>query len=707
MLPREPNLATLFSPSSYDEWRKLVDADLQGAPFERKLVTHTYEGLSLKPLYTAQDFDNSQDGSGFSGTVPYIRGSIPTGTSACRWDIRQEHADPEPNTLNLAILDDLTHGVTSVLLRLDLAARHSLDADDPAAAALAGLDGAMIYTAADLATAFDGVFLDMIGVALEPGSAFIPAAAQLAALWQSRGVPFDRARGAFNADPLAVLARDGHLPYPIDEGLRRAADLAAWTRRRFRNVTSLRVGTAPYHHAGCTATQDLAFSMATALEYLRAGARAGLSVDETAGQMVFSFGLGTQFFLAAAKLRAARRLWTRVVEAAGGSPDAARMRLHARPSRRVFTTRDPWVNILRNATAVFAAAVGGAESIGSVPFDAPLGPPSALGRRIARNTHLILQEESHLHRVNDPAGGSWYVESLTESLAQAAWPILQAIEREGGMARALASGWVAHQIDAARAPRAKNLATRKDAITGVSEFPDLAEDLPPRPAVDRTALRTYATHRLRTHRAGVDPADALRALGAANAPGELSEAAFAAAVAGASIGQIAGALGSAVGESLHAPLAVHPYAEAYEHLREASDQYQAACGVRPRVLLAALGPTADHLARVHFARGFFESGGFEAVTVDCGLDPARAAEALRDTGAHVAVLCSSDKLYPEHAGPAAAALHRAGARTVILAGNPGAHEAAYRAAGIDRFIFVKCDVVQILSELLTQEGVLA
>src|SRR5262249_37771197 len=246
-------------------------------------------------------------------------------------------------------------------------------------------------------------------------------------LWRRRGVPLDQARGAFNADPLAVLARDGQLPMSPATTLAQMANLAAWTAKHYPNVTAVRVGTAPYHHAGATAAQDLAFGMATAVEYLRAMTQAGLSVDVAAGQILFSISLGTHHFLALAKLRAARRLWARVVQACGGSPAAGAMCIHARVSKRVLTLRDPYVNLLRNTAACYAAALGGADAITSVPFDAVAGPPDSFSRRIARNTSLILQEEAHLHRVIDPAGGSSYLEWLTNQVAKHAWHIFQEI----------------------------------------------------------------------------------------------------------------------------------------------------------------------------------------------------------------------------------------------------------------------------------------
>src|SRR5262249_22674770 len=240
---------------------------------------------------------------------------------------------------------------------------------------------------------------------LEAGAAFLPAVALLVALWQRRSVTPEQARGAFNADPLAVLARDGQLTVSPAPALAQLAYPPARAAKQYPHVTPLRRRTAPYHHAGATAVQDVACGMATAVEYLRAMSRAGLDIDTAARQILFSISVGTHHFLAIAKLRAARRLWARVVQACGGSPSAGAMCIHARVSKRVLTLRDPYVNLLRNTAACYAAALGGADAITSVPFDAVAGPPDSFSRRIAPHTALILPEGGHPHRVNDPAGG--------------------------------------------------------------------------------------------------------------------------------------------------------------------------------------------------------------------------------------------------------------------------------------------------------------
>ena len=366
----------------------------------------------------------------------------------------------------------------------------------------------------------------------------------------------------------------------------------------------------------------------------------------------------------------------------------------------VLTARDPYVNLLRNTVGVFAAGVGGAESITSLPFDSIMGPPDDFSRRIARNTALILQEEAHLHRVIDPAGGSWFLDRLTQQLAEKAWDIFQQIERQGGMLAALTDGWVARQIDSAFAPRAKNIARRKEGITGVSEFPDVREQRVIHSPVDISALRAAAACRI----AAARRTDGSLSFSTSK---DLTSSAVEFAMQAATIGQLARALGFHKDPFEIMPLELRSFAEPFEVLRDASDAWHAAHGKRPTVFLVNMGPVSHHTARATYSKNFFEAGGFDVIGNDGFQNDDAAADAFVKSGATVAVICSSDKLYPELVPQAAGKLKSAGAKTVVLAGNPGANEAAWREAGVDRFIFIKCDVLATLREMLHEEGVLA
>jgi len=717
MIEKDLKVLDDFPPDSYDSWKAQAVADLKGVPFEKKMITHTYEGIDIQPIYTPESWPSANDPSGFPGSPPYTRGTTPLGHSVDGWDVRQEVLHPEPTEVNRIVLEELDNGVTSIELKLDAVASAGLDADDPESVELCGRDGVMVYSLGDLDEALKDVQMDVVPVSLEAGAAFLPAAALLAALWDERALEGSKILGAFNADPLGTLMRDGALLQPLDVALLHMTDLAAWTTRHLPNVSSIRVSTAVYHNAGADSVQDLAFAMGTAVEYLRGMTAAGLEFDAAVRQIAFYETVGCRFFQSIAKLRALRKLWAKVIEVCGANVNAASgLRLIVETSRRVMTHRDPWVNLLRNTAASFTGAVAGADAIITLPMDAAAGLSVESTRRLARNTQLILQEECQLNQTVDPAGGSWFLEKLTDEMAEKAWSLFRQIEGQGGMIKAAASGWISDQIRAIETRREQDIATRKAAITGVSAHPDVFEKELSRPTSNYPELRAKAAGRLVKWRHERRQGNSVADFGAVVAKshrgnGELMATAVQAARAGATIGEIAATLAgpeaNRQGEST-TPLAAHPYAAAYEQLRDMVDAYAKTHGdKRPRVFLANMGTPNEFLARANYARDFFEAGGFEPVDNGGFTDAHVAAAAFAASHAEIAVICSTDARYATDVEQVAPKLVAAGARTVVLAGNPGSNEARYRAAGVNQFIFIKCNVFEIVRSLLHQEGVLA
>ncbi|NFV78798.1 methylmalonyl-CoA mutase family protein [Magnetospirillum aberrantis] len=684
------SLASDFPTPTREQWLAAVDKALKGAPFDKKLVTPLYEGIAVQPLYTRAD---SPVENGLPGLAPYTRGAVAAGAGPDGWAIRTEHDTPDLQALNDAVLTDLMRGATALTIRFDAAVHNGLDGDDVRAEDLAGRGGAMIYSVDDLDHALRGVLLDLAPVSLEAGAQAEAAAAVLAALWRNRGVAPDQASGAFNADPLGVLASEGKLPQTLDTALSRLAGLAAWTAANWPNVTAVGVDTSVHYDAGATEAQDLAAALATGLTYLRAMIDGGLGIDDACRQMAFTFSVGCDQFLSIAKLRAARLLWARLTEACGATPPARAMHIHARTARRILSRRDPWVNMLRTTVAAFAAGIGGANSVAVAPFDAALGPSDDFARRIARNSQILLQEESSLSKVADPAGGSWYVETLTRQLADAAWALFQDIEGRGGMATVLLDGSWAEQLAASWAARERNIAKRKDSLTGINEFPNILEQAVERPAPDFATLRMQASVRLAPARIEVQ---ALRA----DTMDDLVDAAE----LGVSLGRMAALLADGTGCSVSS-LPRHRHAESFEALRDAADAHKAATGAWPSVFLANLGRVAQHTARATYAKNFFEAGGIQALGNSGFKDAGSCVQAFKDSGARIAVLCGGDAQYEEHAEAFARALKAAGVKTLFLAGNPGDKREIYAAAGVDSFISVGCDVLAILRSTLADLGV--
>jgi len=528
----ELSTAALFPDASREQWQRLVSGvlaksgkpGLEGEDAEQALSTLLEDGLRVKPLYTAED---AAPEPGLPGSAPYVRGDRAQGAALGGWDIRALHADPDPVRTHEAVLADLENGAGSLWFEL-------------------GGEGLAVDA---LPTVLDGVLLDLAAVVLDAGEEFGAAAERLFALYTERGVTADQAAGNLGADPLGLLARTGE-DEPTGQLLDTAVELAQRCAREYPGVRALTVDALAYHDAGASPVQELGCALATALAYLRALTDAGLPVDAAAAQLEFRYAASADQFLTIAKLRAARRLWARILEACGAPEATASGRTHAVTSAVMMTERDPWVNMLRTTVAALAAGVGGAESLTVRPFDAAVGLPDDFARRIARNTQSILLDESNLGRVVVPAGGSWYVESLTDSLARAAWAWFQEIERSGGQRAALTGGLIAERIGATWDARSVQLARRREPITGVSEFPNLGENpITRRPAPARTGGGLAPVRR----------------------------------------------------------------AQEFEALRTRSDEFLTETGSRPKIALVAIGPEAVYSARASFAANLFQAGGVETV----------------------------------------------------------------------------------------------
>ncbi|MFI6854988.1 methylmalonyl-CoA mutase family protein [Streptomyces sp. NPDC050416] len=529
-------LAGDFPDVPHEQWQRLVAGvlrksgkEVEGAEAEEALSTALEDGLRTRPLYTAHD---TAPEPGLPGFAPFVRGGRAEGNALGGWDVRQRHTVADGG----AVLADLENGVTSLWLAV-------------------GEGGIPVP---ELGRVLDGVFLDLAPVVLDAGSETGPAARELLRLYEERGVAPEAARGNLGADPLGQEARSGQ-----EGDFATAMEFARLCAEGYPGLRALTVDALPYHEAGGSAAQELGCSLATGVAYLRDLTEAGMSVGQACAQLEFRYAATADQFLTIAKLRAARRLWARVAEVCG-APRAGTQLQHVVTSPVMMTRRDPWVNMLRTTIATLAAGAGGADAVTVLPFDHALGLPDAFARRIARNTSTILIEESHLARVIDPAGGSWYVERLTDELAHAGWEFFRRIERLGGQAAALRSGDLARDLADTWQARRKKLATRREPVTGVSEFPHLAE----KPVARQSAPEPPSGGLPRVRRD-----------------------------------------------------------EEFEALRARSDAHLAATGSRPRIFLAAIGPAAAHTARLTFASNLFQAGGIEPVT-DGAFEDSGATEAV-------------------------------------------------------------------------------
>jgi methylmalonyl-CoA mutase len=601
-------LGAEFPAATREQWLKLVDGVLKGAPFDKKLVSRTYDDLPIEPLYP-----RAADAKRVVGRTP-----------GAAWTVLQRVDHSDPAAANAQALHDLENGATG----LTLVFAGSVSANGY------GLDA----TAATLARVLDGVALDAgitIDFNLSPPTR--DAVRNFAALVKSRKLAPAAVEMHASINPIGGFAASGTSPRPwagLAQGF--AAMLRELTEQGFRGPFAVADGRI-IHNAGGSEAQELAFTIASAVEYLRALEASGVALDAARRMIYFRLSADADQFLTMAKFRALRKLWARIEQASSLAPAPAHVA--AETAWRMMTRRDPYVNMLRTTMAVAAAGLGGADSITVLPHTAPLGLPDAFARRIARNTQLILLEESNLAKVADPAAGSGAIEDLTGQMCAAAWSLFQEIEAAGGAWAALEQNLVQRKVAAVREERQAAIARRNDALTGTSEFPELHETPPA--VLDVAPI--------------VPPKEA------------------AAAVTVEALPRIR-------------------LAEPFERLRDASDRMLAQSGSRPKVFLANLGKPSDFTARATFAKNFFEAGGIEAVTNDGFASRADMVAAFKASGAKLACLCSSDDVYAMQAVEAARTL--AGAAHVYLAGRP---RDVLKGAGVGTFIFAGCDVLATLN----------
>lgn len=602
-------LAGLFPEASVEEWQQLLAGVLtkqgrtvaDGVAPESLLTLTSDEGIRVAPIYFRPEQSAS---TGLPGESPFVRGRSLLGSTQNGWDIRQLHAHPDVAITQHQIADDLQSGVTSLWLKVG--------------------DG--FIAPCDVAQVLKGVYLDMAPVAISAGTSIAQVVDQLLIAARESGVEPGVLRGNLGIDPLG-LAAQSHDRSTALEQLHEALSEAVRFRSLLPGMRPIVVDATIYADAGSGPVDQLAFSIATGVAYLRSLAALGGDLAQAAELLEFRYAIGTDQFTGIALLRAARQLWNRVLTASG-QPGGCQVQ-HAVTSGSMLTVRDPWVNMLRVTVACFAAAAGGSDSITVAPFDHAIGFPNDFSRRIARNTQSILQSESHVGKVVDPVGGSWYVEDLTDQLARSTWQVFGAIDGSGGMAEAVRNGLIDERIAIARERTDDKVRHRTQPITGVSEFPLLAEEPVTRdPWPDSQPSKVQQT--LISHE--------------------------------------------------------------FDELRSESDRIFAETGQRPRVLLAVLGPVAEHTVRANFAMNLLASGGIESIHGTTDLRQLATEFAAAQTPA--VCICSSNNQYAENLATTIAALRSAGAALVAVAGPPDP-----AVEQVDLWLHAKSDVISSIQEI--------
>lgn len=689
------------------KWKETAEESLKGKSFET-LITKTYEGIELKPLYVQKDVENLSHVNDLPGEGSFVRGADYLRNSAKAWDIAQEITGRSAKQFNKAIIEDLKRGQTMVNLVVDEATKRGYDADE-AEEALVGLNGVPVASINDLRDALANIDLEEHRLFMQTGISALPLYASLVAYAKDQNINIKDLVAFIGLDPIGTVVASGKSKLGIKRLYNTMAQLAKWSNQNSPNVKTIYIQAELYHNAGGSATEELAFALSTGVEYINEMLDRGLEIDGIANQVYFSFAVGSNVFMEIAKLRAARMLWSKIVESFGGSKQAQKMYIHVRSSNWTKTVYDPYVNMLRTTTEAFAGAVGGANSMHVSPFDEAIRPDDTFSRRIARNTQIILQEESLLNQIVDPAGGSWYVESLTDAVASKAWELFQEVEKNGGMYESLKAGLIQQKVTATAKQKKNNIEYRKDRIVGTNMYPNLDE----KPLQIREAIEGFKApliERIKAKKAAKRE-DVIKALeevkAAVTNDGQLVPAFINAAAIGATIGEMIDQLAENCKGAELEKLTFGRGAEGFEQLRKASESYKEKNGQYPKIFFANLGSIPKHKARADFSAGFFAAGGFESVTTSGFASSEEAVKAALESGIDIVTICGTDEQYEEFVPAIAKELKNNNKDIYILvAGKPSQElESQYVKAGVDEFIHVKSNCYQTLARLQERKGV--
>ena len=694
-----------FTPPTDEEWKAACEALLKGAPFEKKMFTKTYEGITFDPMYTRKHTEDILPKGVMPGMGDYLRGVDAAGYIGKPWGIAQACDETLPAENNELLRHEHDKGATIYHIVLDTASRTGVDARQAEAV---GDTGTSVTTVEDMHVLLTGLDLAKFPLYVYAGANAVPLLALVAAARRASGEDMAEVRGIVGADPIGTLAADGKLPASLDAHYDSLAAAARWATANAPHLRTVFVRSDVYSNGGANDVQEVASVLATATAYLRALCERGLTIDEAASQIAFAFSMGANFFLQIAKLRAVRPLWAQIVGAFGGSAEAQKMRIHARPALFFKTIYDPYVNMLRNTTEIFSGVVGGIDSFESAPFDEPIRKGDEFSRRIARNVQIMLQEEFGLLQPIDPAGGSWAVETLTRQMKEKIWAEFQRIEKEGGIIAALRAGSLQESVAAVLAARFKNADLRRDRIVGNNMYPNMTETLLETRAEDTAALKAQRTADIDAYLSDIDVkhlGEALAFLRQAHSVDHAVEAAL----AGATIAELMTAVTEGNGAETVTAIAPHRWSERFEALRQRTEEYKAEKNDNVKIFLANMGPIPQHKARADFTTGFLQVGAFEVLGNDGFKTVEEAADAARASGADAVVICSTDATYPEIVPALAPKLHEVlpKARVFLAGAAPKDLLETYKEAGIDEYISVRANCYEILESLQKQKGMIA
>lgn len=702
-----------FEVPTYEEWQKAVEGLLKGKPFEKSMFTKTYEDILLKPIYRLEDQEGITHSHTYPGLGDKLRGSTIGGYSVKPWIIAQRCDAKTVAEAQQMAFHELEKGSTAVSIQFDTVTCKGLDPSEKNIGQFADT-GVSVSSVTDFINLLKELDLKKNEIELRAGSTAIPFLAAVAAAAPKICLEIAHLHGLIGADPIGILAQEGELSRPLDELYDDMAHSIYWAEENAPGLRTVLVDTDVYHNGGANGVQEAAYAIQTALTYMRAMERRGIAADVFCRHLRFHFSVGANFFMEIAKLRSVKMLWSQVVKQCGCSDDVQGMNLFVSTSGFCQTVYDPYVNLLRAATQSFSAVVGGIDGMYVRPFDAPIRPSDEFSRRIARNIQIMEQHEFNFMKPIDPAGGSWYLESLTEEFTEKAWKLFQELEAKDGILACLMSGELQEAVEKVLLSRFKQLATRQDRAVGNNMYPDMTEERLTAPSIDYKEMLADRLEIIASHKEFREEAickEFLQKLAETDfaEPGSLVEEVRAGLEKGLTIGEITKALGGAQsGESVVA-IGSHRWTEQYEALRQCTEEYKSKTGDNVKIFLANMGPIPQHKARADFVTSFMQVAAFDVALNNGFATVDEAVQAALDSGADVAIVCSTDATYPELAPAVTKGIKAIKPdMKVFLAGAPSAElKELCDAAGMDDYISVRSNCYETLLQMQREKGMIS
>ncbi|HMN57419.1 MAG TPA: methylmalonyl-CoA mutase [Ottowia sp.] len=612
--------ASAFKPATLADWQQAAQKSAPGGDVQA-LNWHTPDGIAIKPLYTAEDVQGLPYANTLPGFEPFVRGPQATMYAVRPWTIRQYAGFSTAEESNAFYRKALAAGGQGVSVAFDLATHRGYDSDHPRVTGDVGKAGVAIDSVEDMKILFDGIPLDKVSVSMTMNGAVLPVLAGYIVAAEEQGVAQDKLAGTIQNDILKEFMVRNTYIYPPEPSMKIIGDIIEYTAAHMPKFNSISISGYHMQEAGATQALELAFTLADGKEYVKTALAKGMDVDAFAGRLSFFWAVGMNFYLEVAKMRAARLLWCRIMKGFDAkNPKSLMLRTHSQTSGWSLTEQDPYNNIVRTTIEAMAAVFGGTQSLHTNSFDEAIALPTEFSARIARNTQLIIQEETHITSVVDPWAGSYLMEKLTQEMADAAWAIIEEVDAMGGMTKAVDSGWAKLKIEAAAAEKQARIDSGQDVIVGVNKYKLAHEDAIDILEVDNVKVRESQIARLKNIKKKRDAAQVQQALEAitnvANSgQGNLLAAAIDAIRARATVGEVSDAMEKVFGRhradtqkvsGVYA--AAYQGAEGWDKLKHEIDAFAEAEGRRPRVMIAKLGQDGHDRGAKVVATAFADLG---------------------------------------------------------------------------------------------------